>query len=134
MEELLKEFQELYEYYRVLKANYEELIKNLMELELLKRFIEELKEIKDGSGYVNLGGGVFIKAKILDTENLLVNVGNNIYIEKKREEVLNILNQQINQLENQKKELEKELEEVGRQLAEIQIKLEELKGKEGKSQ
>ncbi len=132
--EVLQEFQELYEYYRTLRANYEELIRNIMELEMLKRFIEELGKLDKYDGFVNLGGGIFIKAKILDANNLLVNVGNNIYIEKNKEEVIKILEEQINSLENQKRELEKELEEVGKRLAELQIKLEELREKEGKSQ
>lgn len=99
----------LLELYYSLKEEYEEVVRKITEFELLK---EGLKELKTGETYINFGGMLFVKVKILDVDNILVNVGNNIFIEKGREDIIKILEDHIKNLENLKKELESQIEEI----------------------
>jgi len=99
----------LLELYYSLKEEYEEVVRKITEFELLK---EGLKELKTGETYINFGGMLFVKVKILDVDNILVNVGNNIFIEKSREDIIQILEDHIKNLENLKKELESQIEEI----------------------
>ncbi|HIP89967.1 MAG TPA: prefoldin subunit alpha [Candidatus Nanopusillus sp.] len=103
------EKSELLELYYSLKEEYEGVIKKIAEFELLK---EGLKELKTGETYINFGGMLFLKAKILDVNNILVNIGNNIFIEKSRDDIIKILEDNIKNLENLKKDLESQIEEI----------------------
>ena len=103
------EKSELIELYYSLKGEYEEILRKITEFELLK---EGLKELKTGETYINFGGMLFVKANILDADNILVNIGDNIFIEKNREEIIKILEANIKSLENIKKELESQLDEI----------------------
>jgi len=76
----------------------------IAELKLIKRLLSEIKVEEEN--YINIGGMILAKAKILE-DKFLVNIGNRIFIEKSREEIINILDQNISQLEKRKEEIEK---------------------------
>jgi len=76
----------------------------IAELKLIKKLLSEIKVEEEN--YINIGGMILAKAKILE-DKFLVNIGNRIFIEKSREEIINILDQNISQLEKRKEEIEK---------------------------
>jgi len=76
----------------------------IAELKLIKKLLSEIKVGEEN--YINIGGMILAKAKILE-DRFLVNIGNRIFIEKSREEIINILDQNISQLEKRKEEIEK---------------------------
>ncbi len=68
-----------------------------MELLLIKSSLDEIKENKEI--FVSLGAGIFLKAKILNTNKLLVNVGNNVFVEKTPEEIKKLIDEQIEEID-----------------------------------
>jgi len=76
----------------------------IAELKLIKRLLSEINIGEEN--YINIGGMILAKAKILE-DKFLVNIGNRIFIEKRKEEIINILDQNISQLEKRKEEIEK---------------------------
>jgi len=87
-----------------LLEEYNLISNKIAELKLIKRLLNEIKIEEEN--YINIGGMILAKAKILE-DKFLVNVGNKVFIEKKKEEIINILDQNISQLEKRKEEIEK---------------------------
>jgi len=104
------EKSELLELYYQLKDEYTNVIQKIAEYQLLKDNLNELK--KQENTYIHFGGSIFVKGKILDDERLLVNIGDNIFVEKTKEEVIKILEDTIKELEKIKVELEKEIDNI----------------------
>jgi prefoldin alpha subunit len=59
-----------------------------------------------------LSGGIYVKAKLLDYENVLINVGSGVVIPKSVDEGMKILEQKITDFENFIKKLDEELNKV----------------------
>jgi len=104
------EKSELLELYYQLKEEYANIIQKIAEYQLIKESLKELK--KQENTYIHFGGSIFVKGSILDDEKLLVNIGDNIFVEKNKEEVIKILESTIKELEKIKEELEKEIENI----------------------
>jgi len=86
-----------------LLEEYNLIVNKVAELKLIKRLLDEIKIQEDI--YINIGGMILAKAKILE-DKFLVNVGSKVFIEKKREEIVNIIDQNISKLEKRKEEIE----------------------------
>ena len=103
------ESSELLELYYALREEYEEIVRRIAEYEILK---DGLKDLKEGETYVNLGGFIFVKVDVKDTNKILVNVGDQTFVEKSKEDVINTLSKAIEELEKAKRELEVQLDEI----------------------
>ena len=82
----------------------------ILEYELIKGFINELK--KQDDTYINLGGLIFVRGSIKDDQNLLINIGRNIFIEKSRDDVLKLIDDIINKLNQDLKEIRTKINEI----------------------
>jgi len=81
----------------------------IVDLEILRNSINELKNLKENEMLVPLGGGVLIKTNLSDEKKLLVNVGANILIYKTYDEALTLINKQIVDLISFQEQLKHEL-------------------------
>ena len=82
----------------------------ILEYELIKGFINELK--KQDDTYINLGGLIFVRGSIKDDQNLLINIGRNIFIEKSKNDVLKLIDDIINKLNQDLKEIRTKINEI----------------------
>jgi len=103
------ESSEVLELYYSLKEEYEEIVKKIVEYEMLR---DGLKEIQGGETYINIGGLIFTRVEIKNPDKVMVNVGNNIFIEKSREEVIETLSKAIEELEKVKTDIEQQLDQI----------------------
>lgn len=82
----------------------------VLELRSLKENITSLKEIKENTeSFTPIGYNIFTKAKLQNTNGLLVNVGANIFVIKTVEEAKELIDTQIEEIQNIIKELENKL-------------------------
>jgi prefoldin alpha subunit len=93
-----------------LYSQLEAIQNKILEYELIKSFINELKKQEDT--YINLGGLIFVRGSIKDDQNLLINVGRNIFIEKSKDEVLKLIDDIINKLNQDLKEIRTKINEI----------------------
>ena len=122
-------------------ANYnllEEYAKNLNnQLELLEQLHNETtstiaalkSEIfkdKEHEILAPLGSGVYIKVKIIERNNTLVNIGRNILLEKNITETINYLEKRLRNVDNQIIKLKDELNKVTNQLEEYRSLIERI--------
>ncbi len=68
------------------------------------------KSKKDSSMYAAIGSGVFVKAELKETNNVLVNIGSNVVIERSNEDSKKLVDNQLKELSNLSKKIDKEIE------------------------
>lgn len=111
-QELYMEFQVLEQHIKQLQKQLEAVTQQLIELTITGNSLDEFNKINSGKEiFVPLSSGIFAKANVKDTSELLVNVGANVVvkkdvastkklIQKQMEEIKKIQEQMINELEN----------------------------------
>ncbi len=88
-----------------LLEEYNAIVSKIAELRAIRKMLDEI--VIQDENFINLGGMIFARVKLLDDKKFLVNIGNRIFIEKSKEEIIRIIDSNINQLEKKRLELEK---------------------------
>ena len=87
------------------------LANQINELNVVKETIEQIEKEKPETEILTpLGAGIFLKTKLLDNKNLIVNVGAKVTKDKTTKETKTLISNQIKELEKAIKEQEKTLE------------------------
>src|SRR3989344_3559872 len=101
-EEIQKKYLELQILNMQIKNVQEQFIslqQQLNELNNLEVSLTELKDVKNNKEIFSvLGSGVFVKSKLIDNENVLVNVGDGVLVKKKLNEALDLVKLQANNI------------------------------------
>lgn len=85
----------------------------LNELQLLKNNVGNLNKIKQDSETLSqLGQGIFVKSKIMDTKEVFVDIGSRVVIKKSLIEAQEIIERRIEQFMNIKNMIARELNEI----------------------
>lgn len=93
--------------------------KQMQELDTVSENIEEISKEKNKKILVPIHNGVFIKAKLEDTENFMVNVGSNVSVKKTRKDTQELLEQQREELSNYKQQLISLFEELAKKIQNV---------------
>lgn len=117
--------------YQILQENLKHLNKEinvldqqLRMMQMLSANIEDIKGGKEGSEiFAEIGSGVFVKAALKGTSEMLVNVGANIMVSKPVDEAKNLIDEQVRQLAEAVSKTELELQNCALQLQIIQQQL-----------
>jgi len=118
------EFQFLDANLKMLQEKAEINNEKLEELQRTKAAIEELKGTKPNKALIPLGSGNFVYGTIESCDNIIVGIGSDIAIKKKREEVLEILDKRIKENENSLKDLINQISAFVLQLEKVQQDIE----------
>ena len=126
-----EELQQKYMQFQLLQQQLEQVNQHMEQLTQqaaeIERSIQAIKEISktevDNEILAPITNGIFIKAKLLDNEKLIVNVGADITVEKTISEVIKLLEEQKKQLHQQMMEADAFLREMS---AEAQIIYQEI--------
>ena len=101
----------------------------IIEMQSLYAGLEELDESKEEQMWANLGKSIFIKTEILD-KNLLVDVGNRIFVKKTIKETLKVVEEQLDNLSEAKNNLLGNMREIQQQSEEVIIEAQNAGGEE----
>ena len=124
-EELYTELKALDEEVKALNSHLERIDEQLSELGSSKRVVNEFSELKKGEELrVLLSSGIYVKAELADTKNLMVNVGANVSVEKTPEEVAKILDSQLVELSGYRESLVGQMKTKIKRIEEIQKEFE----------
>ena len=97
-----------------------EIDKRIDELNIIQESLEELKGNKDAEMLVPFGSGVLLKAKLVDDQNVLVNIGSDVITKKTITQANKTLKEQVESIDQVRKKLEKDLaalkQEISKQL------------------
>lgn len=108
-----QETQQAYLQMQLIEQQLQQLEQQIVEVENKKQELstmrDSLLELKKGKknigAFSSLGLGIYAKSKLLENENLLVNVGSNIFVEKKAGDIAKDLDKQVKKFEDLSKTL-----------------------------
>ncbi|MBT3464597.1 prefoldin subunit alpha [archaeon] len=105
-QELYSELQMLDQQIKQVQVHMEKLDEQLAEIVSVNVILEDIKDVKKGTEtMVPIANGVYIKTKIEDTDDLLVNVGANTIVSKKIPEVKEMILQQETEIKGYKEKI-----------------------------
>ena len=103
----------------------------LEELDKTADSVESLNNIRKGSEiFVSISPGIFAKAEITDTENLLLNVGAGTGVQKSVPDTVALIREQISEIGAYREKMTEQLELLTHKGARFEKEMEEL-GKKG---
>jgi prefoldin alpha subunit len=123
-----KKLQKLYSQFQVLDQNIKQIQQQaqtlntqLVELVSATQSLEELKNVKPGTEIlVPISAGVYAKAEIKDSKNMLVNVGANTNVKKSVSDTKKIIEIQVEEMKKLQKQMLGELNQLTTQAGMIE--------------
>ena len=143
-----EELQKLYLEYKAVEQQTKQIEEQLATVEAqlgeadnIKSSLDDVKNIKQGSDIlVPVSSGIFVKAKITDSDKVIVNVGSDIMVGKTLDGAKKLMDQQKKEIENVRDSMVRVLYELNmkarliqEQLMRYQAKEEQKAAKAGKS-
>ncbi len=130
-EELKKKAQEKYSQVESLNKEFEQVSDqlNLLNSELNESLTlkDSIDKIQEGSGFSQLGPGIFVPSEVTSNNIFLVNVGRKIFVKMNKEEVKKYLEKKsedfksvISQVSKRKEELQNEIQKQVLELQKLQ--------------
>ena len=127
VQEMYMEFQVLEQHIRQLQKQLEAVTQQLIELTVTSNSLDEFNKIKPGKEiFVPLSSGIFAKASIKDTSELLVNVGVNAVVQKDVASTKKLIQRQMEEIKRIQEQMVDELEKLTRHAAQLEMQLQSM--------
>jgi len=82
-----------------MQKQLQQLEQQLTELAITKESLEDIKKCKEGSEMLSmLSPGIFIKTKLVQNQDVIINVGGNVAVKKKVEHAKQMVEEQIQEI------------------------------------
>jgi|SRR3989344_600575 len=126
-QEMYMEFQMLDQHIKQLQKQLEAVTHQLIELNATNNSLDEFDKVKAGKEvFVPLSSGIFARASIEDTSEVLVNVGANIVVKKDITSTKKLIQRQMEEIRKIQKQMVDELERITSHAAQLEMKLQNL--------
>ena len=126
-QEMYMEFQALEQHIKQLQKQLEMVTHQLIELNSTSNSLDEFNKINAGKEiFVPLSSGIFAKASIKETSELIVNVGANVAVKKDVASTKKLIQNQMEEIKKIQRQMINELEKMTSHAAQIEMKLQEL--------
>lgn len=127
-EEIQKEMQQKYMEMNYMKQHLEQYNKQLemldnqlAEIDLIMEGLKTISQTKPESELlVPISNGIFVKAKLIENDSFIVNVGSNITVEKDMEGTEDLLKKQKSEIEGGKIQVGNIIETITEQMKQIE--------------
>jgi len=86
--------------------------------------LQGLSESDDGTVLLQLGGGASVRAKVVETDKVLVNIGSDVIVERPGKDAIEFLKDRITEMEASEKKVAETLERLRAQMNEIAKRIE----------
>jgi prefoldin alpha subunit len=87
--------------------------------------LESLVASDDGTVLLQIGGGASLRAKILEPEKVLLNIGSDVIVEKTNSDAVSYLKDRITEMEASQKKVAETLDKLKSQMNEIAKRLDQ---------
>lgn len=126
-QEMYMQFQVIEQHIKQLQKQLEMVTHQMVELNVTSNSLEDFKKINSAREvFVPLSSGIFAKAVISDTSELLVNVGANVVVKKDVAGTKNLIQGQIEEIKKVQKQMIDDLEKMTSHAAQLERQLQEL--------
>ncbi len=121
------EFQSIEQQMRQLDNNLQTLDGQLMEIKSMQQSIKEMESIKKNSEImVPVAAGMFVKGTITDSNIILVNVGNNVLVDKTIPQAVELLEKQIGEMSGIRAQIIAQLNKMSAKMQTLDNELQKL--------
>ena len=128
MKEKYMEYQILMQQLQQLQQNISALEKHIIDLRGLDDNLNSLSQTKINSEtLMPLGSGIFLKGELKDNKTVIMNVGNNVCVEKNMVEARDTVNKQLEEVSIVLGQLQEEVDNTAVKLNEMQSELQSAK-------
>ena len=118
------EFKMLDQYIKQLQSQLEMITHQLIELNATNNSLNEFDKLSAGKElFVPLSSGIFAKASIKDTSELLVNVGANVAVKKDVASTKKLIQKQMEEIKKIQKQMINDLEKMTNHAAQLERQL-----------
>ena len=125
--EMFMEFQALEQHIKQLQKQLEMVTGQLVDLVSTSRSLDEFAGLSAGKEiFVPLNSGIYSKASITSTDELLVNVGANVIVKKDVPSTKKLINKQVDEIRNVQKQIMEELEKMTNRASLLETKMQTL--------
>ena len=125
-QEMYMEFQALDQHIKQLQKQLEMVTHQLIELNSTSNSLDEFNKINAGKEiFVPLSSGIFAKASIKDTSELIVNVGANVAVKKDVASTKKLIQNQMEEIKKIQRQMIEELEKMTNHAAQLERKLQD---------
>ena len=114
------EFNMIDQQLKQLEQKIAEIEKQTYELQLSGDALDELKGKKNSEAMIPLAGGIFVKARIEDTDKAMVHIGNRILAKKSIEGAKKMLDKQMGKLSEERKIIDSEMNALLRKMTALE--------------
>ena len=126
-QEMYMEYQMLDEHIKKMQSQVETLTNQLMEATATKNSLDDLEKIKIGKEiFVPISSGIFVKAEIKNTSDLLINVGAGAVVQKDILSAKKLVQKQLEEMKKVHERLINEIERMAGRAAEIEAEIQKL--------
>jgi prefoldin alpha subunit len=131
LQELYVEFQLLTQHLKQLQQQHALLQQQMLEMASSIQSLDDMAKVKEQTEIlVPLSSGVFARAKISDTGNLIVNVGANVAVSKTAGQARELMEKQLKESEQLSMKIATQIEKFSKKAVALQSQLKELLPKE----
>ena len=124
VQEMYMEFKMLDQYIKQLQSQLEMITHQLIELNATNNSLNEFDKLSPGKEmFVPLSSGIFAKASIKDTSELLVNVGANVAVKKDVASTKKLIQKQMEEIKKIQKQMINDLEKMTNHAAQLERQL-----------
>ncbi len=126
-QEMYMEFQVVEQHIKQMQGQLEMVTGQLIELNATSGSLDEFKKISIGKEiFVPLSSGIFAKAGIKDTSELLVNIGANVAVKKDVDSTKKLIQGQIEEVKKMQARIVNELEKLASHASQLEMKLQSM--------
>lgn len=131
VQEMYMEFKMIDQHIRQLQSQLEMITHQLIELNATNNSLNEFNKLSAGKDmFVPLSSGIFVKASIKDTSELLVNVGANVAVKKDVASTKKLIEKQMEEIKKIQKQMINDLEKMTSHAAKLERQLQGLVSQE----
>ncbi|MFC1774897.1 prefoldin subunit alpha [Nanoarchaeota archaeon] len=130
----LVQLQMLHGNIKQVKENMDLLEKQVSELSAVVESLKEFNSLKEGNEIlVQLAGGIFTTAKLVDPQNLKVNVGSGVVVEKSVDDTKGIIESQVADLQKVQLDLHAQLHGLVQEFEKLQGEVQDVQVSKGQN-
>ena len=124
MQEIYAEFQMIDQHIKQMQKQLEAVTHQMMELTMTSSSLDEFEKIKPGKEiFVPLSSGIFAKASIKETSELIVNVGANVVVKKDVASTKGLIRKQMEEIRKIQNQIVDELEKLTSHAAQLEMQM-----------
>ena len=121
------ELQYMEEHFNKLSSHYKEYENKIVDIAAIKESIDDIKKQEVGSEIlVPLANGIFIKAKLSEKDNFLVNVGSDVVVRKDSEQAKILLDEQAKEINTYKENIYQQMINISEQIRNVETDIRNL--------